>query len=75
MKKIAAVLGTALAFGVVAAPAATADELPPYKCLFSLPVLQKEAPFVLGAVGCEEKKDEKPGKSEDAPGQNKGGEY
>lgn len=72
-----------------AAPAAAAEEpnVGPYKCSFSLPLLEEKDPLLLAAVMCKgplgkpgeqpapggDTGDQGPGKSEDAPGQNKGG--
>ena len=76
-----AAVGMAAGMGAVAAPAIAAP-LPPYDCTVAIPLLEESNPIVLGAVGCkdntqkfleENKAEEGPGNSENAPGHNRGG--
>lgn len=84
MKKIAKVAlsaaATVGALAAVATPASAGTPVPPegvdkYDCLISLPLLDQKNPVLLTAVACNGKADEKPqdgpGNSENAPGQNK----
>lgn len=56
MNRTTRILTTAAASAVVltgAATAAHADELPPYECLLSIPLLEKASPIVLAGIGCQ----------------------
>ncbi|MBD3004550.1 hypothetical protein [Streptomyces sp. 5-10] len=82
-----AVAGLATGLGGLTATTASASELPPYDCAIALPVLEQQNPMLLLGAGCKDNTEkflekagggqaggdeQGPGKSDQAPGQNKG---